>query len=93
MEAKYLSRDMALVANVVGAELTRKLMIELGGLYLYIPKPGREDIVETLKNNGMDVKVTANELGLSQRSVSRVLREWRNETFFEKYQQEIEFDE
>lgn len=72
-----LSRDMQLIADVIGEEAALRLMCRLGGVNIYIPRPGTEDILTRLRSNAMDVKVTATELGVSQSKVYRVLKEYR----------------
>lgn len=73
-----LSRDMQLVADVIGEEATLRLMCHLGGVNIYIPRPGADDILTHLRNNAMDVKKTAAELGVSQSKVYRVLKDYRD---------------
>jgi Mor family transcriptional regulator len=68
---------MQLVAEVIGEDATLRLMSRLGGVNVYIPRPGADDILSHLRNNAMDVKVTAAELGVSQSKVYRVLKEYR----------------
>ncbi len=72
-----LTRDMQLVAEVIGEDAALKLMSRLGGVSIYIPRPGPADILAKLRSNAMDVKVTAAELGVSQSKVYRVLKEFR----------------
>lgn len=73
-----LTRDMQLVAEVIGEEAALKLMCRLGGVSIYIPRPGPDDILARLRSNAMDVKVTAAQLGVSERKVYRVLKEFRD---------------
>ena len=73
-----LTRDMQLVAEVIGEDAALKLMCRLGGVSIYIPRPGPEDILARLQSNAMDVKVTAAQLGVSERKVYRVLKEFRD---------------
>lgn len=73
-----LTRDMQLVAEVIGEEATLKLMQRLGGVSVYIPRPGPDDILTCLRRNAMDAKVTAAELGVSLRKVYRVMKEYRD---------------
>lgn len=72
-----LTRDMQLVAEVIGEDAALKLMSRLCGVSIYIPRPGPADILAKLRSNSMDVKVTAAELGVSQSKVYRVLKEFR----------------
>lgn len=74
-----LTRDMQLVAEVIGEDAALKLMCRLGGVSIYIPRPGPEDILAKLRSNAMDVKVTAAALGVSQSKVYRVLKEFRED--------------
>lgn len=71
------SRDIQLLMDVIGKELTLKVMAELGGTSLYISKPGEDEIVEALKMEGMDAKVVAAKLKVSLSKVYRVLRKLR----------------
>lgn len=73
-----LTRDMQLVSEVIGKDATLKLMCRLGGVNIYIPQPGAEDIQEALLKNSLDAKVTAAELGVSLSKVYRVLKEYRD---------------
>lgn len=68
---------MQLVADAIGDEATLKLMCRLGGVSIYIPSPGTEDILDCLRRNSLDVKVVAAEMNVSQSKVSRILREYR----------------
>ncbi|MEG1648316.1 MAG: Mor transcription activator family protein [Rikenellaceae bacterium] len=92
MEISNLSRDMNLVAEIVGDDAACELMKQLGGLYIYIPKPGKSEIITELKANAMDVKIVARNLNVSQRKVSRILHEYRREHFC-RYQAELQFTE
>ena len=38
LQEKYFTSDMKLVAKVIGVEATKKLIAELGGMPIYIPK-------------------------------------------------------
>lgn len=90
-----LTKDMRLVAEVIGEEATKQLMRRLGGIYIYIPKPSREEIAEALKNNGFDKKVVAAMYGVSQKKVEGIQKELRAEIkqqAFERRQLTI-FDE
>lgn len=92
MEISNLSRDMNLVAEIVGDDAARELMKQLGGLYIYIPKPGKREIIAELKANAMDAKVVAYNLNVSQRKVSRILHEYRRE-HFRHHHAELQFKE
>lgn len=72
-----LTRDMELVADVIGKEAAMKLMCELGGVNIYIPRPGPREILERLRSNAMDAKTTAAEMGVSMSKVYRILKEYR----------------
>lgn len=74
-----LTKDMRLVADVIGEDATKLLMRRLGGIYIYIPKPGREEIAEALRNNGFDKKVVAAMYGVSQKKVEGIQKELRQE--------------
>lgn len=68
---------MQLVAEVIGEDATLKLMCRLGGVSIYIPSPGLDEILECLRRNAMDVKVTAAEMNVSQSKVYRILKDYR----------------
>lgn len=75
-----LSRDMQMVCDIIGDDATEKLINELGGVSIYIPKPqvaSTEEVIATLRSCRQDVKITARRLGLSQSRVYTILREYR----------------
>lgn len=72
-----LTNDMRMICEVIGEEATAKLMRQLGGISIYIPKPGREEIMEALKENGHNTKVVAAMYGVSQRKVEGIHKELR----------------
>lgn len=72
-----LTNDMRMICEVIGEEATAKLMRQLGGISIYIPKPGREEIMEALKQNGHNTKVVAAMYGVSQRKVEGIHKELR----------------
>lgn len=74
-----LTNDMQMISEVIGEDSTRKLMRQLGGISIYIPKPGREEIMEALKQNGHNTKVVAAMFGISQRKVEGIHKELRTE--------------
>lgn len=74
------TNDMKIIATVLGDEAAMKLMKEAGGVNTYIPKPNNRDlVVEHLKENGFNTKLVAVLLNLSQRTVDRVLQEYKQE--------------
>lgn len=85
------SRDIQLLIDVIGKEATLKVMAELGGMSLYISKPGEQEIAEALKAENMDAKIVVAKLKVSQSKVYRVLRQLRAERF-EKDRQMTLFD-
>lgn len=75
-----LSRDMQMVCDIIGDDATEKLINELGGVSIYIPKPqvaSTEEVIATLRSCRQDVKIAARRLGLSQSRVYTILREYR----------------
>lgn len=68
------SRDIELLSEVIGRELTVKVMAALGGINIYIPRPGEQEIKECLRECGYDAKKVAARLNISQRKVYRVLK-------------------
>ncbi len=92
MEMDDLTKDMRLVAEVIGEDATKQLMRRLGGIYIYIPKPSRGEIAEALKENGYDTKMVAAMFGVSQRKVEIISKEVRTELkqeAFERRQQSL----
>ena len=72
------TKDMQIVANVLGNDAAMKLMKEAGGVYLYIPKPdNRPLVIEYLKANGFNTKLVAVMLNISQRKVEMIYREYK----------------
>lgn len=76
---KPQSRDMQIIADVIGDDAATKLMVELGGMYLYIPKPSSEEIIAQLRANGGDAKEVAVRLKVSLSRVYKLLKEIREE--------------
>lgn len=68
-----------MISEVIGEDATRKLMRQLGGIYIYIPKPGREEIIDALKENAHNTKIVAAMFGVSQRKVEGINKELRQE--------------
>lgn len=90
-----LSNDMRMICEVIGDEATRKLMRQLGGISIYIPKPGREEIMEALKQNAHNTKMVAAMYGISQRKVEGIHKELRMElrqNEFDRWQRSL-FDQ
>lgn len=67
-----LNGDMKLISNVCGIESTRKLLRELGGIQIYIPKITRleEFMWEYIKSNSAkSLKEIAGELKVSEQHI------------------------
>lgn len=72
------TKDMQIIATVLGNEAAMKLMKEAGGVCLYVPKPDNRGLVmEYLKANGFNTKLVAVMLNISQRKVEMIHREYR----------------
>ena len=79
---RTLSKDMQVIAEIIGDEAVEKLINEFGGVTVYIPKPDTyttEEVVNMLRSCSMNVKVTASRLGLSQSKVYAILKEYREQ--------------
>lgn len=63
---------MELVADVIGRAAAIELIRCMGGVNIYIPKAGPVEIMERLRTNAMDVKLTAKEMGVSQSKVYQI---------------------
>jgi hypothetical protein len=76
-----LTKDMRILSEVIGRDNVIRLMCELGGISVYIPRPGRNEIIAALKENAHDAKMVATILRVSQRKVYDVLNNMRKEQF------------
>lgn len=77
-----LSKDMQVVADILGEEAVDKLINEFGGVTVYIPKPDSyttEEVIKMLRSCSMNIKVAASRLGLSQSKVYAILKEYRKQ--------------
>lgn len=77
MSNKNYTGDMAMIAEVIGQEATRKLMTQLGGIYIYIPKASSDDIIAELKTNGYNAKDAAVKFNVSLSRVYKILKQLR----------------
>lgn len=77
MSNKNYTGDMGMIAEVIGQESTRKLMTQLGGIYIYIPKASADDIAEELKTNGYIAKDVAVKFNVSLSRVYKILKQLR----------------
>lgn len=68
------SRDIELLSEVIGREMTVKVMVALGGINIYIPRPGEQEIKDTLRECDYDAKKVAVRLNISQRKVYRIMK-------------------
>lgn len=90
-----LTNDMRMICEVIGEEATHKLMQQLGGISIYIPKPGRDQIEEALKQNAYNAKMVAAMFRISQNKVykiSKALRDQMRQKEFDSRQGSL-FDE
>lgn len=67
------TNDMQLISDIIGQELTMKLIAELGGVSVYIPRPDHAVIRYFHERLGGDPKKTAQNLGVSERTVYRAI--------------------
>lgn len=67
------TNDMQLVSEIIGNELTIKLIASLGGVSIYIPRPDHRVILYYYNLMGGDAKKTAAKLGVSERTVYRAI--------------------
>lgn len=70
---------MQLLSDIIGQELTMKIIAELGGVSLYIPRPDYTVIRYFHERLGGDPKKTAQTLGVSQRTVFRAIAQAKEE--------------
>jgi len=67
------TNDMQLISEIIGSELTMKLIANLGGVSVYIPRPDHAVIRYYHERMGGDPKKTAQNLGVSERTVYRAI--------------------
>ena len=75
IEASGLNVDMQMVADVLDKQAAIKLILELGGVTLYVPKPNREIIKEVYQQTGFPPKRIAAICGCSLRTVYRAIED------------------
>ncbi len=68
------SSDMQMLSEIIGTELTMKVIAHLSGISLYIPKPDYNVIRFYHAQMGGNVKRTAQRLGVSERMVYRAIQ-------------------
>ena len=67
------SNDMQMLSEVIGRELTMKVIANLSGISIYVPKPDYQVIQFYHDQLGSNVKKTAQHLGVSERMVYRAI--------------------
>lgn len=67
------SNDMQMLSDVIGRELTMKVIANLSGISIYVPKPDYQVIQFYHDQLGGNVKKTAQHLGVSERMVYRAI--------------------
>jgi Mor family transcriptional regulator len=72
-EKVKFTNDMQLISEIIGSELTMKLIANLGGVSVYIPRPDHAVIRYYHFQMGGDPKKTAQKLGVSERTVYRAI--------------------
>lgn len=74
------SDDMQAISTVIGGTSVAKLMIELGGTCLYIPKPSNSVIAKYLleKYDQTNLLTLMQECRISQSKAYRMLRQLKN---------------
>lgn len=76
------SRDMQMIADIIGEEAVVKLINEIGGISVYIPKPqaaSMEEVIRVLRGFRYDVKKASRQLGLSQSHIYALLKQYRED--------------
>lgn len=73
------TNDMQLVSEIIGDELTMKLIANLGGVSVYIPRPDHAVIRYFHEQFGSDPKKTAQRLGVSERTVYRAIENMKDD--------------
>lgn len=82
------TKDMEIVATILGDDAAVKLMKEAGGITVYIPKPeNRSLVMDCLKQNGFNTKLVAVMLNISLRKVQMIHKEYRKALQAEKAEQ------
>lgn len=72
-EKDGLNDDARMIADILGREAAVKLILELGGVALYIPKANREIIRDVYQQTGFPPKRIAAICGCSERTVYRAI--------------------
>ena len=73
------TNDMQLISEIIGSESTMKLIANLGGVSVYIPRPDHAVIRYYHERLGGDPKKTAQKLGVSERTVYRAIAKDRDD--------------
>jgi hypothetical protein len=68
------TNDMQMLAEIIGNENTIKVIANLSGISIYIPKPDYAVIRYFYELQGGNVKRTAQQLGVSERMVYRAVK-------------------
>ncbi len=68
------TNDMQLISEIIGEEQTMKLIANLGGVSVYIPRPDHNVIRYYYNQLNCDPKKTAQKLGVSERTVYRAIQ-------------------
>jgi Mor family transcriptional regulator len=79
MEDLKFSNDMQMLSEIIGKELTIKVIAHMSGINIYIPKPDYQVIQYYHDQLGSNVKKTAQHLGVSERMVYRAIAAKDNE--------------
>ena len=74
------TNDMQLISEIIGSELTIKLIANLGGVSVYIPRPDHAVIRYYYDQLGGCPKKTAQRLGVSESTVYRAIRQAKDDT-------------
>ena len=80
-EKVKFTNDMQLISEIIGSELTMKLIANLGGVSVYIPRPDHAVIRYYHFKLGGDPKKTAQNLGVSERTVYRAIEKDKEDPF------------
>lgn len=68
------TNDMQMLSEIIGTENTMKVIANLSGISIYIPKPDYAVIRYFHERLGGNVKRTAQQLGVSERMVYRAVK-------------------
>ena len=87
------SNDMQMLSDVIGRELTMKVIANLSGISIYVPKPDYQVIQFYHDQLGGNVKKTAQQLGVSERMVYRAISSQKDDklqlSLYDEFEREL----